>query len=423
MKLKFDLNLTKKQKEAYDIIHSDECRYLVCRWGRQSGKTVFAEVMLIEYLCKKNTYNAYISPTFQLGRKIYKDICQLLEGKGIISKSNSSTLTIETIYGSTLQCYSIEGYTAIRGTTVSGILVLDEASYYPDTLSNGEEPWANVIMPIIKARKPKTLIISTPAGKRGMFWDFWCKAEQGEKGYYCIKATIMDDSLVTEEDIQEIRKSISEIAWRQEFMVEFLDSAITFFKGFDECFKDYSYNDNCRQWIGIDLSANGQDDTILTKINENRQTKQYKIEGSLSSKYEQMAKIINATPNLNAVYMENNGVGAPMINEVKKLVTKKNKIYEWTTTNASKEEIVSNLAVDIERKAISFDNEDKELYAQLGQFVVSFTKTGKMSFQAYGRAHDDRVMSLAIALKCKEDFKYDATKNINFVSLPNKKLM
>lgn len=409
MNIKLNIKPTKSQEKALSLIHQDECRYLVCRWGRQSGKTVFAEIMLIEYLCKQNTYNAYISPTFQLGRKIYKEICTLLEGTGIIKKANSSTLTIETIFKSTLQCYSIEGYTAIRGTTVSGILILDECAYYPDILPNGEDVWANVVMPISKARKPKVLVISTPAGKRGLFWDFWCRADAKEKGYYGIKATILDDSLVTKEDIAEIRKSISEIAWQQEFMVEFLDSAITFFKGYSDCFSTFKFDENCKQWYGLDLAGNGQDATILTRINEKNQVKQYKIEGSFSKKYDEISSIINNTKNIVAIYAEQNGIGAPMIAEIRNKIREKSKLHDWQTTNTSKEEIISKLAVDIEKKDIHFDAEDKPLYNELGSFVVSFTKTGKMSFQAFGTAHDDRCMSLAIANRCKDDFQYNRT--------------
>lgn len=409
MKIKIKIKPTKSQEKALALAHKSDCKVLVCRWGRQSGKTVFQELMLIEYLCKPKTYNVYISPTFQLGRKIYKELTALLEGTGIIKKSNSSTLTIETIFGSTLQCFSMESYTAIRGTTCSGVLCLDECAYYSDVLPNGEEPWANVIFPITKARKPLVIATSTPASKRGLFWDFWCRCEAHEKGYYGIKATIMDDSLVTPEEIEEIRKSISEIAWRQEFMVEFLDSALTFFKGYGDCFTNFEFDENCKQWYGLDLAGNGQDATILTRINEKNQVKQYKIEGSFSKKYDEISSIINNTKNLVAIYAEQNGIGAPMIEEIRNKIKEKSKLHEWLTTNTSKEEIISKLAVDIEKKDIHFDTEDKQLYNELGSFVVSFTKTGKMSFQAFGTAHDDRCMSLAIANRCKDDFKYDKT--------------
>ena len=108
--------------------------------GNVSGKTVFAEIMMIEYLCKQNTFNAYISPTFAQGKKVFAELSQLLEGTGIIKKANAQDLKIESIYGSTLKFFSMESPTSIRGNTVSGILVLDEAAFFPTQLTDGSEP-------------------------------------------------------------------------------------------------------------------------------------------------------------------------------------------------------------------------------------------------------------------------------------------
>ena len=35
MKINFDIKLTKKQKEAYDILHDKDCKFLIARWSRQ----------------------------------------------------------------------------------------------------------------------------------------------------------------------------------------------------------------------------------------------------------------------------------------------------------------------------------------------------------------------------------------------------
>lgn len=410
MELHFDINLTKKQKEAYDLLHDKETKVLVARWSRQSGKSVFAEIALIESMCKPLTFNAYISPTYSQGRKVYKEITQLLENTGVIKKANASTLTIQTIFNSYLQFFTMESPTAIRGYTISGLLVLDEASFFPDVLTDGSEPWSSVIMPITKARKPKILVISTPKGKRGMFYDMYMKAVGGEKGYREISATIYDDDLVSEEEIEDIKKSVSPIGFQEEFLVEFLDSSLTFFKGYEHCFSEFNYDHNKKQWIGIDLSANGEDATIVTKINEDMQVKQYKVEGTLDSKYQQIADIINSTVGLQMAYLEINGIGAVMLNEIEKLVSNKSKLREWTTTNQTKESAVSSLAMAIANKDIHFNTIDNELYSELGTFIVKYTKTGKMQFEAQSGKHDDRCMSLAIALQCKQDYDTKVTK-------------
>ena len=415
MEVRFDISMTEGQKEAWDLVHRKDIQYVVLRWSRQCGKTVLAECLLIEYLFKKYTFNVYISPTFQLGRKVYAEITKMLEPTGIIKKANATTLTIETIYNSTLQFFSIEAYTSIRGTTCNGICILDECAYYADLLPNGEEPWGNVIMPITKARKPKVVFISTPRGKRGILWNAYLKAVEGVKGYAELSRTIYQDSLITDDEIEDIKKSVSELAFKQEFLVEFLDSSLTFFIGYENCFTDYTFDDKEKCWIGVDLSSTGEDATVVTLINESMQVKQHIIEGNLDVKYNKIANIINKTPNLVAAYLENNGVGAPMIEQIRKLVHHKNKLYDWTTTNSSKEEIVSDLAVKIANKEIKLNNEDGGLFAELGSFIVKYTKTGRMQFEAMSGRHDDRVLSLCMALKCRNDFKSFGKPNLNFV--------
>ena len=414
MNVNFNINLTSGQKAAYDLAHKDGVKTMVLRWSRQCGKSVLAEILLIEYLCKSNSFNAYISPTFQLGRKVFKEITTLLENSGIIKKANATTLTIETVFGSTLQFFSAEAYTAIRGTTISGILIIDEAAYISDVLPNGENFWGNVVMPITKARKPLTVLISTPCGKQGFFYDFYLRALNKEEGIVELSRTIYDDDLVDEKDIEEIKKSIPEMAWRQEFLIEFLDSSLTFFQGFENCFSDYHFLEG-KQWIGVDLSGNGQDETILAKVNDRNEVKIIKIEGTLDMKYQKIANEINKS-NAVAIYMENNGLGAPIINEVKKQVKNSNRIYEWTTSNSSKEEIISDLAVKIANKEIFFDSKDTELFSQFATFITKITKTKKLTFAAQEGKKDDMVMAVAIALKCKKDFKTGGSPSIDFVN-------
>ena len=100
-----------------------------------------------------------------------------------------------------------------------------------------------------------------------------------------------------------------------------------------------------------------------------------------------------------------------MINEIQKLVKNKSKIREWTTSNSSKEEIMSKLAVVVAQKGIVFDEMDRSLFSEFGTFIANYTKSGHLQFGAISGKHDDRIMSLAIALRCKDDFDVKVTKN------------
>ena len=380
--------------------------------GNVSGKTIFAEIMLIEYLCKKYTFNAYISPTFAQGKKVFAELCQLLEGTGIIKKANASDLKIESTYGSTLKFFSMESPTSIRGNTISGILVMDEAAFFPVQLSSGEDPYYNVIFPIIKARRPKVLVISTPNGRQGMYYDLYLKAFNGEQGYKQITATIYDDDLISNEEIEELKKGYPPLAFKQEFEVEFLDNALTVFPNFENCF-DGSYSGG-KCWIGIDPSSVGDDNTILSIINDKNEVKQYKIEGTLDTKYDKIARIINDY-NPVATYIENNSIGEVMANEIKKKLRRKSNFYSFTTTNESKKQYISLLAVDIANSNIHFEEDNKLLYSELSTFTFKLTKSGNITYAAKEGYHDDTVTSLGVCLQCRDDFKYQGINKLNFV--------
>lgn len=419
MKLNFDITLTRGQQEAYDLIHRDEVQTLVLRWSRQCGKSIFAEIMLIEYLLKKNTFNCYVSPTFSLGKKVFSEILRLLGPTGMVKKSNAQDLTIETTTDSMLKFFSTEAYQSIRGHTISGIMVLDECAYFPDQFPNGELPWANVLMPLTKARNPKVLVISTPRGKRGMFWDFWQKAVRREKGVYCLTRTIKDDDLVTPEQVKEIRRGMPEKAFRQEFMVEFIDDAMSFFQGFDRCFVRTLRLNTARTYIGVDYSAKGEDRTIVTVVDDDGNVVQHLVDNdSLEERCKAIAQIINRQKDMASCYLEQNGIGAPLTEMVLKNVKPefRRRCRDWNTTNSSKERIISRLAVEIANRTVRFEEADRDLYNELGDFVCHYSKTGKQQFEAKS-GHDDRVMSLAIALAARDNVpsSYEMGRNVSFI--------
>lgn len=423
-KVKFKIKLTPKQKEAYDILFDNSTKVLTCVWSRQCGKTVFAEISCIKYLLSLNkAYIGYITPTFALSRKVYKDLVSLLQPTGELKSYNSTTLTIEANNGNVIQFYSQEAYKSIRGQTIRGLLVIDEAAYMNDILPNGESFWSNVVQPITKAYRPKILIISTPCGRDGFFYDYYNKGtEKGE--YRNLKATIWDDPNITKEEILKIKNDIAPQAFQQEYECEFLSNSLTVFPDYEKQFKKLNeINKNETAWLGIDLSSVGDDNTVITAVNKNNETQQWLINGELDTKYKKIADIINSFNKIQTCYIETNGIGEPMLNEIKKLVKYKSKITEWLTTNSTKSEIIGILQNKIAAKDVWFDINNTTLYQELGYFTYTISKTKKITYAAKNGKHDDTVMSLAIALKAKEDIiPLDVQKDVHFIKTKNKNI-
>lgn len=410
MEVQIDIKLSKSQQEAYDLVHDDRYKYYTFAWSRQSGKSVLMQVLCIEWLLSPNNSIAYVCRNYLLAKKIYRELVKILP-KEIIKKVNGADFFIETIYGSTLNFYSAESGASLRGQTFTH-LIMDEFAFMKQEQTDGTELWNDILSPTLKTRGKKCIFVSTPLGKNSLFYTMFLRGyDDNFPLYVSLKKTIFDDGFVTPEQIENLKKEIPELTFQQEYLTEFLDDAITFFTGYADCFNVDSPQVTNRCYMGLDISGDGQDETILCKVNENNEFEYYEITGTLDMKYRKIADIINQN-NPIVVYGEINGIGAPFVNEVRKLLRHKDCLKEWTTTNSTKEEIISELAVEIAKGEVHFKKDDKKLFTQLGAFSVSVSKSKKLTFEGRNGVHDDYVMATAIALKAKEDYKFKYNKNL-----------
>lgn len=419
MQINFDISLSKSQQEVYDLVQDKKYKYITVVFSRQSGKTVLMLVLCIQWMFQKNMSIAYICRNFVLSKRLYKELIKILP-KEIIKSANGTDLSIESIYGSTLNFYSAEQGASLRGQTFN-YMICDEFAFHKMEQPDGTHLWNDILSPTLKARGKKCIFVSTPLGKNNIFYEMYQRGLSDEfPKYASILKTIYDDGFITNDEIEEIKKSIPELSFQQEYMCEWIDDGLSFFQGFSECF-DIDKVSNGKCWIGIDCSGDGTDATVCSKINEKGEIELFEAVGTLDMKYRQIADYLNRE-NPVAVYGEINGLGLPMLEEIKKLVRHKSKIYDWTTTNSSKEEIISDLAVSIANKDVHFLKNDMKTYNEFGDFVVTVSKSRKLTFAARGSGHDDRVMATAIAHKCRNDFKYSGLNNMNFITTKRKLL-
>lgn len=397
MNVKFDINLTKSQQEAYDLVHRQDKRNFVFAWSRQSGKSTLMELLCIEWLLSPGVSKiAYVCRSYLLARKVYKELLSFLP-RGTYDTANGSDLVINR-GRSSLQFYSAESGSALRGNTFTH-LILDEFAFFKFEQTDGTHLWHDILSPTVKVKGQKVIFVSTPLGKDNLFYEFLLRGKDPAWGTWAyMQKTVYDDGLVSEEQIEEIKASIPSLSFRQEYLVEFLDDSITFFKGFESCLDEEVYVDDGKVAIGIDFSASGEDRTVITKVNSQGRVWQKTVEGSLDMRYRELASIISSTKGLRKCLMERNGIGEPMGNEVLKLLdSRSRRLTDWfQTSNSSKDDIISSLAVAIADGRVHYN--DRALYDELRAFRCSWSKTGKPIYQGSG-SHDDRVMSLAIAWK------------------------
>ena len=405
------IKLTESQKLIYDAANDGEHRYVMCNLSRQQGKTTVVKLLCIKWLTNKNQDIIYFTPTKELGRRVYNSIVKMLPEE-IVKKSNGTDLYIETINGSTLKFFSGEAAQAARGSNCTK-LVIDEAAYIKQEIE-GQDFYFNIVMPLTKVRCDKIVMISTPRSTSGFYYDLCMQAISGERAdMVYIKRTIYEDALISKEEIENLKKGYPPMAWKCEFECTFMANALSVFPNFETCFDISSYSGG-KCWCGIDPSSVGEDNTIVSFVNERNEVKQYKIDGDLDTKYKAIAKLINEY-NPISTYIESNSIGEVMANEIKKHLTRKSNFYAFATTNESKKQYISILAVAINNNEIHFEKSNTLLYSELGTFSYKLTKTGNITYAAIDGKHDDTITSLGICLQCKEDFQYKPINKDNFI--------
>lgn len=425
MRIQFGIDLTPKQKEVYELVHDPQVKEVVLLFSRQSGKTVLAEILMMESaLTSPRQTVFYISPTYAQGKKVFREICNALDGHNLIKKKNASQLSIELVNKSVIQFFTTKSPTSIRGNTCTSLLVLDEEAFFPEITPTGENLYHNVIYPITKTHRPKIVHISTPAGKQGIFYEKYTKSLQSDdSSIRSVRSTIYEDQFISKHELRELKASTPPIAWKQEFECEFLDSSLTALEGFEKCFvpdPQASIDQKDTVWMGLDFSSVGSDETILSIINNNGHVKQHRIYGNLDQKYRKIADIVDSYPNLMCCYAESNSIGEPMLNEIKKLCKQKAKIRPFLTTHTSKNDMVGLLQTKISSKFIVIPDSEKALRFELGVFTYTLSKSKVVTYAAKPPHHDDRVMALGLSVQAREDYKpFSVKKDTVFIRTKN----
>ena len=101
----------------------------------------------------------------------------------------------------------------IRGFSAVSLLLVDEASRVSDELYLA-------IRPMLAVSSGALWLMSTPAGKRGFFWEAW---QNGGPEWERVQATAYECPRIPREFLEEERRVMGERWFRQEYLCEFVD--------------------------------------------------------------------------------------------------------------------------------------------------------------------------------------------------------
>lgn len=370
----------------------------VVKSKRQCGKTYMCENQLLFFAINySNTVSAMLSPTLSQSRKVFKELVKAIQDSNIIKRKNETLLEIDLINGSQIFFKSSEQRDSLRGYTISGILIIDEAAFISDDILQLVSPWCNV-------HRAPMLIVSTPMFKNGFFYRYYEIGLDNSKEIKSFDWNDYDTSVfLSPEQLENYRQIIPTSQFRTEYLGLFADDNAGVFSGYKECIIPRGVNTTYKQlYIGIDFSnQTGNDYTVLSALNEkgeqvflyyfNDKTNSQQIDFICNFLEQHRAQVRIVVPELNSL-------GSPLTDSIKQRCQWVN-IEGHITTNKSKNEIINNLQLAFERKEIKIMDDEKQT-RELGVYAMEFNpKTRTITYNAPQGLNDDTCIALALSWK------------------------
>lgn len=157
----------------------------------------------------------YVAPTYKQAEMIaWKMLLEMVPPQAM-RKKNEVKLEVQLANGSEISLKGADNEDSLRGTGLH-FVVLDEFSMMKPNV------WPEIIRPMLSDTQGRALFIGTPKGKNH-FWDLFMKGERGEAGYSSHKYKTEDNPFIQRSEIEEARKQLSEIYFRQEYESSFED--------------------------------------------------------------------------------------------------------------------------------------------------------------------------------------------------------
>ena len=370
----------------------------VVKSKRQVGKSIMLESILLQTAINKSkSCSICLSPTLEQARKVFNDVKKVVKPTKLYSKHNDLQLLIMLRNGSTIFFKSAEQKDGLRGYTVTGIYVVDEAAFISDEVFFETLAWVNV-------SQAPVVLCSTPKHKTGFFFKYYMLGLSNEPNIFSYNWSEFDTSaLLPAEKLAEYQRNLPQSQFKTEFLGEFLDNEGGVFGDFGKIISN-EYNPNLNCYMGIDWgTGQGQDETAIAIFNSDRQ-----MTGLYHFSDKDETATVNYIIELMKQYkplkcqVETNSIGSVFYGLLDKAIKSAGlpvMLLRFTTTNESKEKLINNFQVAMQNDNVTIlDNQTLKI--QMDMYEMKVNQNGKRTYNAASGYHDDCIIAMLLAFNC-----------------------
>lgn len=295
------------------------------------------------------------------------------------------------------------------------LLVVDEAAFVAN------EIFQEVLSPFLAVGENVFVMTSTPKGKRGYFWERWDEARRGQNNYTRIHARTHDNPLVDQSWIDEQKRTLTPMQFKQEILGQFQEASDAYFTqqevhscgiGFDpekEGRPVRQETETC--YLGADIAHTGDDESVYISIDAEGNV--YDVKHKQNTKLTECINDIITYDNYNdyaKILIDETGMGQGVVDVLEEHLGRK--VEGFTFTQPKKADLYSALKNKFQNEEIRFnfnpnDNQpENKMVQQLTALTYDITKTGRTKIGHPSGGHDDFPDALALASRAMEDTQY-----------------
>src|SRR5210317_2596781 len=207
----------KSQMAVINAINSPKYRFVCGAVSRRQGKTYIANIIGQLCVLVPGSSVLLMSPNYSLSQISFDLQRNLIKHFDLdVVRDNAKDRVIELSNNSTIRMGSINQVDSVVGRSYD-LIIFDEAA-----LTDGRDAFNVALRPTLDKENSKAIFISTPRGRNNYFAEFYYRGFSEEFPEWCsIKATYHENPRVSEQDIIEAKKTMSEAEFNQEYMADF----------------------------------------------------------------------------------------------------------------------------------------------------------------------------------------------------------
>ena len=277
-------------------------------------------------------------------------------------------------------------------------------------------------------RSPNRMSYAVFEGIPALYSDHWFQkmfdaAKRGKKGYHAYKATVYENPLLPKEqreDVEGDRELLPEKAWKRMYLAEFSESA-GYFTNIDECTQGTILPEplfGARYVAGLDFGRK-VDNTVFDIFDAVHRKMVHHRSWDAGSSWvmiKEGIKFYTEQWSLEKVVADATALGGDVL--CSELTEDGVPIEEFVLTYGSRDKLLTQLQVSLEKHSISFPDVPA-MQRQLRAFQARKQPSGGYKVEAPPGEHDDEVFALALGLygcdSAENQFAGGASTNYRYV--------